>query len=72
MKISLKPKWLDKEPITPLHRLLKNIKPEYPHHWACSGNWWKPMGTPGCICLKSLQNSCREDTRKVPIIHYAL
>lgn len=49
---TVKPAWLERAPQTPLHEKLHGK--QYDHWLICSGNRRKPIGHPGCICLKAL------------------
>jgi hypothetical protein len=47
------PKWVINAPPTPLEEILQGKR--YPHLLVCSGDWRKPLGSPGCICLRILK-----------------
>ena len=50
------PDWVAKAPQTPLDEHLHG--PKYPHLLICSADWRKPLGSPGCICLRLLNQKC--------------
>lgn len=52
------PSFVKDYPQTPLAEKLEGKK--YPHEGICSASRYKPIGEPGCICLRRLR---RGDTR---------
>ncbi len=52
------PDWVLNYPQTPLNQRLYGVR--YPHLLYCSGNYQKPIGSPGCLCLRVLRKECEE------------
>jgi hypothetical protein len=52
--MSDQPEWVRNAPQTPLEEKVKGKR--YHHSIICSADPTKPLGSPGCICLKLIAN----------------